>query len=110
MPRFSKIDNRTSVCLSANMEFIKEAKEKKLNLSLIFNEALKNILNNEGESMRIKAIETRMGSMDDYLDKNNLKEDYNDWRWNTKEAENVLEEEKRPAREDREDKGSVREI
>lgn len=92
MPRFSRIENRTSICLSANRILVDEAKEKKLNLSLIFDQALKSLLNAEGESARIKAMEIRMDSLNEYVNKKGLKNDYDDYRWNDKEVKNVLEE------------------
>lgn len=95
MPNTTKIENRTSTCISINAELLREAKEKHLNLSAIMNISLKNILNAEGEGQRIKALEIRMESLDEYVNKKNLKSEYNDWRWNKKEVkEDVVSKEK----------------
>jgi len=70
MPRISKIPNKKHVNLVANQELIEKAKEKGINLSLLFDAALERELNPECEKAFMQAVTRKLDSLTAWMEKN----------------------------------------
>ena len=106
----SKIANRTVTSLSIDKEKLKLAKQKGINIGLLLDEALTRALNPKSQEAYQQAIEKQNSFLRCYVEDRGLQQDLDKYKYGDEEDSNVLEEKERPARKDREDKGSVRGI
>lgn len=104
-----KISNRTVTCVSIDSEKLKMAKERHLNISLLLDGALSRELLMENKEAYQEAIEKQNKFLNSYITHKGYEHDLDKYKYEGGKK-NVLEEEERSARENREDKGHIGDV